>query len=150
MARRGPKSRPAASVDLWEDFEAPHGLDPRVLAEFRRLETNLQRNGTKARTDPSLAIEAARIRVLLEMAHDELAGGLTTEASNGTPMSKPAVAQVNSLTMRLRGLLNDMGLTPRLGEARRGARRRGSQEQVGRPPCRQLIPASASSASSTT
>jgi P27 family predicted phage terminase small subunit len=123
--QRGPKAKnPApAPAGLWEGFDPPADLDAEARAEFARLTVALQQVGTAGRTDPRLVVAAARTHSLIEKAHAELAEGLgklTQVAANGTLMPHPMIAVLNSLTMRLKALWHDLGLTPasaKLGSA---------------------------------
>jgi P27 family predicted phage terminase small subunit len=119
MPKRGPKAKyvgPSKSK-----VAAPEGLNAEEAREFKRLVEALRSRGTLERCDVRLIEAASKTFVLLGRAHDELGHEpLTSEAANGTPMPHPMIGVINSLTMRLRGLLGDLGLTPKtsgLGDA---------------------------------
>lgn len=125
MARRGPKPKRTGGAS-WGDFEPPKNLDAVARAEFGRLTGALAAVGTLDRTDPRLVVAAARTHALLERAHAELAEGggkLTLTAANGTLMAHPLLGVVGNLTLRVKSLWYDMGLTPasaKLGTAAPG------------------------------
>lgn len=117
---RGPKPKTVANGrkrphpgEFWEGFAPPDADDARFRAEFDRLTCNLRSAGTLERTDPSLVVAAARLHVLIEGAWQDIRrDGMTLHAPNGVVMAHPMLGTLNTLTMRQRGLLNDMGLTP--------------------------------------
>lgn len=119
MAKRGPKTHAAKRTPkqapiggLWEGFAPPADLAPAALAEFHRLTSNLRRVGTLHATDPRLVLQAARLQALLDEAHATIASeGLRATGGHGSPIPHPLLSTVNSLTIRLRGLWYDMGLT---------------------------------------
>jgi P27 family predicted phage terminase small subunit len=117
VAKRGPKERTGLntrrSPTEATTVEIPGDLDAEEAAEFGRLAEQLRGRGLLERTDVR-AIEMAaccyaeivRARAVVK------AEGLTLTASNGTAMPHPMIAVINTLRMRLRGLLKDMGLVP--------------------------------------
>ena len=117
---RGPKKRTAANGlkphvggALWEGFSPPADLSAVARAEFDRLSDALSSTGALDRTDPRIVVSAARTHDLIERAFAELGDYKLTEASaNGTLMPHPMLGVLNTLTMRLRRLWADMGLTP--------------------------------------
>lgn len=112
-AKRGPKSKRGKAVDLG-DVEVPDGLSEAETAEFTRLVGAIKTTGTFGRCDVRLIEAAARTQVLIDRAYAELGtSDLTIEAANKTAMPHPMLGVINSLTMRLRGLLGDLGLTPK-------------------------------------
>jgi P27 family predicted phage terminase small subunit len=119
VAKRGPKVRQKGRAT--GEIEIPEGLDEPGRVEFLRLVEQVRARGTLDRIDVQLLVATARTVVLLEKAHAELgAGALTKKSGDGTPMPHPMLNVINVQTMRLRGLLNDLGLTPKtskLGDA---------------------------------
>lgn len=118
MPRRGQKPKPKATVSAtaWASFAPPDDLDDVARAELERLIAHLDAKGVLAKTDPRLAIATARTHALIEQAAGELfAPGvtLTQEAANGTLMPHPMIAVLDKLHQRMRGLLADMGLSPK-------------------------------------
>jgi P27 family predicted phage terminase small subunit len=120
MGKRGPKAKTAANSrrrrptgsGLWEGFAPPESLTPAALAEYHRLVANLRRVGTLDATDPQLVVAAARIKGLMDDAFEAVAvEGLTLEGGHGSLNAHPMLGVINSLTLRLRGLYSDMGLT---------------------------------------
>lgn len=109
--KRGPKKRPEKPVR--GEIDPPKGMNAAEQTEFARLVEAMRNLGTLRRSDVRLIEATARTVVLLDRAHKELGKGKLTEtAANGTPMPHPMLAVINSQTMRLRGLLRDLGLTP--------------------------------------
>lgn len=121
MARRGPKpktetnskARPVGSVD-WSGVSIPDHLSDRGKAEFARLVEMLRSAGTLNRTDPRM-VEAYAINydMLVKASMDVERDGVTTENRFGASVPHPALSVINQATVRLRGLINDMGLCPR-------------------------------------
>jgi P27 family predicted phage terminase small subunit len=116
--RRGPKPKKAvrAAVDPWPGFAPPSDLDSETFREFARLSGELRAKGVIDKTDPRLVVATARTHSLIEKAAAELTAKgvkLTQTASNGTLMPHPMVAVLDKLHQRLRGLLADMGLSPK-------------------------------------
>lgn len=119
MAKRGPK--PAATPEprpdggpLWEGYGPPADLTDAGRREFDRLVSALAHAGTLDRTDPQLVASAARTHDLIERAAAEIgSGALAFPSSNGTMMPHPLLSVLNTLTMRSKTLLAEMGLTPR-------------------------------------
>jgi P27 family predicted phage terminase small subunit len=119
MPKRGPKPRTASNTrkrvptaGLWEGFGPPFvGGDP-AGPEFHRLVANLRRVGTLDRTDPQMVVSAARAQATLDESYAIVAAeGLTTVGGHGSPCPHPLLGVINQMTIRLRGLYNDMGLT---------------------------------------
>ncbi len=121
--KRGPKpktaanSRPSEAGGIWSDYPAPESLTPGASIEFDRLVEVLRRAGTLEKTDYEVVVNAARIKDLVDQAYEDLAtSGLTVLTENNagaqSVKSNPLLAIINSLTMRHRAILNDLGLTP--------------------------------------
>lgn len=129
MAKRGRKAK--ATPDAPDEFPVPVTLNVDEAREFRRLTGACREAGTLAKADVRLIEAAARTLVLLDRAHEELGGSeLTLEAANGTMMPHPLLGVINAQTMRARGLLKDLGLTP--GSAKSGGAANGKSEGDGR------------------
>ncbi|SIO60172.1 phage terminase, small subunit, putative, P27 family [Singulisphaera sp. GP187] len=131
MAKRGRKAAPSPVVP--DEIEAPATLNAAEVREFQRLVGACREAGTLVKADVRLIEATARTVCLLERAHDELsqvgapdkdaaqpASKLTLFAANGTPMPHPLLGIISAQTMRLRGLLKDLGLTPGLSAKSRG------------------------------
>jgi hypothetical protein len=92
-------------------------MTPAATREYHRLIANLTRIGTLNHVDPTLVVEASRVKGLIEHAYMEIADStLTIESGNGTAMPHPSVGIINKLLMRLRGLWRDMGLVAEPGK----------------------------------
>lgn len=120
MAKRGPKARTAANSGaksgaggLWVDVRPPSGLSDGALAEYSRLVGILKAVGTLERTDPRMVELYAINYDLIRRATEQIdCEGLTTETAEGRAIAHPLLSAINTATIRLRGLMNDMGLTP--------------------------------------
>lgn len=116
MAKRGPKRRPGPDRGPFAeaDWKAPEYLSPRARKEFERVYQLLQESGRDELTDPRL-VEAYAVNydMLLLSYSDVLRDGTTVESDRGNKSRHPAVDGVNSITMRLRGIINDLGFSPR-------------------------------------
>lgn len=139
MARRGPKAKTAANspaarggaVD-WRGVEPSAHLSGAARAEFLRLVELLDGAGTLGRTDPRLVELYAVNYDLLCRARDELdRDGLTQANAKGTLVPHPMIAVLNSATIRLRGLIADLGLTP--ATSRHSGEGRHNQEEGDNP-----------------
>jgi P27 family predicted phage terminase small subunit len=116
VAKRGPKplKRAPERREIWPGFSPPADLDAEASAEFARLAARLAELGVAGRTDPRLVVAAARLHSLLEAAHAAIdSEGVTTLSAQGATLAHPMIAAVNSLTMRLKTLWSEMGLTPK-------------------------------------
>src|SRR5690242_8065573 len=122
MAKPGPKRRVSTrtrrekpNVGFWEGFEAPDNLEPAAIEEYHRLVESLTRAGVLGKTDPRLVVVAAELHGLIERARAELAAekSLIVTSLHGRQSPHPLINTIASLSMRVRGLLNDMGLTAR-------------------------------------
>lgn len=118
MAKRGPKVRTKQPSTL--AVETPKGLDADERAEFVRLVEALRARGMLERCDVRLIESAARTILVVRRAHKELgAGPYTLETPNGTQFPHPMLGVLRVQSMLLRGLLADLGLSPKtskLGE----------------------------------
>lgn len=110
MAKRGRKAQRPPEVP--DDVAVPSALNAAQAREFRRVVEACREAGSLARADARLIEDASRMQVLLDRAHEELgSGSMVLEAANGTAMPHPMIAVIGSLSMRLRGLRKDLGLT---------------------------------------
>jgi phage terminase small subunit len=106
MGRRGPKPRNAGNSGNPGGAKGPARVDPpseltpAAEAEFRRLVDVLDARGSLGRVDLAVVAEAARVKALLDRAHDV------------ADVTDPATIKVlNVLTTQRRGLLRELGLT---------------------------------------
>ena len=118
MARRGPKARTATNTrhghagGLWDGFRLPSDEGDDVIAHYRRLIEVLDKIGTRQKIDPMMVVNAARSLAMLDKANKVvLDQGLTAVGGHGSPIPHPLLAVINSLTLRVRGMMNDFGLT---------------------------------------
>lgn len=132
-SKRGPKPRTAhtaprpaaepseprdgASVDArppgrW-DPPAHLSGDAEALAAWRHAVEMIGQAGNLDRTDPTL-VEAYAVNVsLLRAARSEVQSkGVLVENRFGADVPNPALAVVNSATMRLKAIIGDLGLCP--------------------------------------
>jgi hypothetical protein len=106
MGKRGPKPRNASnSGHAGRGTNAarvhpPSELTPGADAEFRRLVEVLDARGSLERVDLAVVAEAARVKALLDKAHD-----VADVTDPGT------IKVLNVLTTQRRGLLRELGLT---------------------------------------
>lgn len=121
MSKRGPKARNASNarpkhpggID-WSKVSAPEGLSDGAAREWARLVRLLRSMGSLERTDP-MAVEALAVNVdLLRRCREavDLEGLVVPIGDDGRVMAHPLLQVVNQATLRLRGLLADLGLTP--------------------------------------
>ena len=108
MAKRGPKIRTAENaadghpgVIRRNGLDAPSELDEVAETEYQRLLDVLSAKGSLDRVNLGVVAEAARIKSLLDHAH-ELVNIL---------MDPKIVKMVGALTTHRRGLLRELGLT---------------------------------------
>jgi len=114
--KRGPKPktapaarRPPAPPSGWEP---PESLTGEAEAAWRHVVALLDADGNLGRTDPTL-VECYAVNVaILRMAREELQYGLTTLNGAGVPVAHPALAAVNSASMRIKAIISDLGLCP--------------------------------------
>ena len=107
--------------------DVPDALSVDERAEYLRLVEALRAVGTHDRCDVRLVEAAARTIVLIERAHAELGKSkdLTLPTTNGMLMPHPMLGVIATQTMRLRGLLRDLGLTPESARLGKGGARKG-------------------------
>jgi P27 family predicted phage terminase small subunit len=117
MAKRGPKTRTTrtarpkpAAADGWEP---PVYLTGESEAAWRHVVGQLRAAGNLDRTDPTL-VECYAVNVaLLRRAREAVdSDGVTLLNGAGVPAPHPAVAVMNSATMRIKAIINDLGLCP--------------------------------------
>lgn len=124
MARRGPKvqtpenSRGGAVPGpvRWRGIKAPDHLGPDAAVEYVRLARLLKAAGTLERTDPRLVELYAISYTLIRQAQADVdRDGLTLQVRRGVSLSyhpHPMLAVINSATLRLKAIINDLGLAP--------------------------------------
>jgi len=112
--KRGPKPNRRPRVErAAAAAEAPAKLTGEERREFARLAAALRERGTLGLADVEILVATARLIVVLDRIFERLnTEDLVALASNDTEYAHPLLSAVNSMTMRLRGLLNDLGLTP--------------------------------------
>src|SRR4051794_7414369 len=119
MGKRGPKVKPitavrpvsvAVSSDSWD---CPAHLTGEARVAWDHVVALLDAAGNLGRTDPTLVEAYAVKRAMLRAAHEAIGkDGTTTTNGAGALVLHPAVAIVNSATMRLKAIINDLGLCP--------------------------------------
>ncbi len=130
MAKRGrkPARRPVvkAGDDRWRD--PPH-LDGEALEAWRHVVGLLRDMGSLDRTDPSLVEAYAMTRAMLRQAHELVsAGGLVAINSRGGEVLNPACNVLNFATMRLKAIVNELGLSPASSKGATGNRAETKQD----------------------
>lgn len=124
MGTRGPKprtgrnSRRVGKKSPWWGFRPPDDFDDEALIEFDRLRNALKERGLLDVTDPRMVTMAVSLhRVIVEASEQVVRstkeGTLVYETPNGCQAPHPMLAVLTNTTTRLRGLLNDMRLTPK-------------------------------------
>lgn len=79
---------------------------------WRHVVSLLRETGNLEKTDPTL-VEAYALNVaMMRQASAELSHGVTVENSHGTTVAHPACAILNAATMRIKAIVNDLGLCP--------------------------------------
>jgi P27 family predicted phage terminase small subunit len=115
MAKRGRKTVTKASIkpSNGDSWPVPAHLTGVSADAWSHVVGLLAERGNLDRTDPTI-VEAYAINVsLLRAAQYELdRNGMTYTTTNGMVASCPAVAIVNTASMRLRAIINDLGLSP--------------------------------------
>lgn len=116
MPKRGPKPRlvgkapHAAPRGSWEP---PAHLTGEAEEAWNHVVALLAEAGNLGRTDPSLVEGYAINRALLRAAHQAIQDrGLIVTNGMGAPAANPACAVVNAATLRLKSIINDLGLCP--------------------------------------
>lgn len=120
MGRRGPKPKTASNsrksesgVIDWSGVETPSYLSPPARKDFEALRETLTRLGTLEKTHPNLVELAARLVNTVRNAYAVIEKeGPSYDAPNGYKVPHPMLKVVTDGTMKLRGLYNDMGLSP--------------------------------------
>lgn len=119
MAKRGAKARtaengrrpPGEPVSL--DWEVPGYLSDLARDEFRRVVSLLSARGVLDRTDPRVVELYAMNYDLARLAYRDIRNeGATVTSDRGNVSEHPAVTTLNSATIRLKAIANDLGLTP--------------------------------------
>jgi P27 family predicted phage terminase small subunit len=113
MAKRGVKVRHGSGGISWHGARPPAGLSDAAAEEWHEMVALLRSVGCLDRTAPKLVELYAVNSAMLAQARARIdAEGVTTRSSTGTVHVHPAVAIVNQATIRLRGLIADLGLAP--------------------------------------
>jgi len=116
---KGPKPKTsrntkAKPVKAQAEYQVPASLDAVGKQEFKRLMGLLKARGTFEQTDLRMIEEAAAAVSELVLMRAAIAEqGMTIEAANGTLIPHPLLGMVNRSSSRLRGLLNDLGMSPK-------------------------------------
>jgi P27 family predicted phage terminase small subunit len=91
----------------------PAHLKDEARIAYQRLAGVLKAAGTLDRTDSTLIEMYAVNYALLRKAEGELGGDkLTVKTKRGAVFAHPMIAVMNSTTIRLRGIIADLGLSP--------------------------------------
>jgi P27 family predicted phage terminase small subunit len=119
MAKRGPKartaenSRPTSAEVPGQDWTPPDYLSDRARCEFARVASLLAARGVLDKTDVRqvelFAMNYDLARHAYELIRTE---GPTVTSDRGNVSEHPAVTTLNSATIRLKAIANDLGLTP--------------------------------------
>lgn len=114
MAKRGRKpNRPEPRPATKHGWEPPASFSESARAEWWRLAGVLEAAGTIGRVDRRMIDLFALTWEVAEKAAASVAQhGVTLELPNGALQANPALNVLNAANMRLRAMLNDMGLTP--------------------------------------
>lgn len=119
MGKRGPKprtvenSRPIQAVDSSWDWVCPDHLTGLAREEYGRIVDLVRQHGNLSKTDPRLIEIYAINYELLRRAYAEVeAQGPTVESDRGNVSEHPSIQTINSCTIRLKAIINDLGLTP--------------------------------------
>jgi P27 family predicted phage terminase small subunit len=119
MAKQGPKPRtartagPATSGVPGPCWGPPGHLSDAAAAEFARLVGLLRAAGNLERTDPMMVELYATTADLLRRAMAEVdRDGPTLMTDRGSTYAHPMCAVINAASMRLKALINDLGLCP--------------------------------------
>ena len=126
MAKPGPKRRttansrrPKPTGGLWYGFTLPDDAPKDVQAHYYDLLRAIKFVGTYERTSPRLVVAAATTMAHLDRLDAAIEEhGMVFITSRGNVALNPAVDARNGLMIRLRAVLNDLGLTP--GSAKLG------------------------------
>ena len=112
--QRTDRNRRASKARKVVTYPVPRSLDDRGREEFRRLVGALKARGTLDRADIRVVeLAAAAYSELLTMQGQVRADGMTCKAANGTLIPHPLLGMVGRTATRLRGHLNDLGLSPK-------------------------------------
>ncbi len=114
MAKRGAKPKktrkPKLPPAVWR---CPAHLDGVAADEYTRIVGVLREAGVLDRTTPRLVELYAINYALLRQAYVVIErDGPTVESDRGNVAEHPAIKTLNAATIRIRGLLNDFGLSP--------------------------------------
>src|SRR4051812_18376842 len=119
MSKRGVKARtpensPKKRAGVAKGSAVPPAhLTGEARAAYQRLAGVLKAAGTLDRTDSTLIEVYAINYALLRKAGDELGRDkLTVTTKRGAVFAHPMIAVMNSTTIRLRGIIGDLGLSP--------------------------------------
>jgi P27 family predicted phage terminase small subunit len=116
---KGPKPKTCQNskpnpTNVITEYPVPASLDDVGKQEFVRLMGLLQSRGTLEQTDLRVIEEAAAaVSELVVMRASIADQGMTITAANGTLIPHPLLGMVNRTSSRLRGLLNDLGMSPK-------------------------------------
>jgi P27 family predicted phage terminase small subunit len=116
VGKRGPKRKtataaPRVAADL-DGWDAPGHLSDEARAAWHHVVSMLAAKGNLGRTDPTL-VECYAVNVaLLRQAQAVLALDGPLVVTDGKWSSHPANMLINSATMRIKAIINDLGLCP--------------------------------------
>jgi P27 family predicted phage terminase small subunit len=116
--KRGPKPKTAHNTKRRPARKAPSATAPGHLSDqekaiFRQVVAKLKGFGVLDRTDPTLIeLYAVNYALLINARKEVEKDGLTSMTRFGSAAAHPMLAVMNQATIRLKGVLNDLGLTP--------------------------------------
>jgi P27 family predicted phage terminase small subunit len=117
MAKRGPKPKTTATAPRVasprDGWDAPGHLSEGAKAAWVHVVGLLASKGNLSRTDPNL-VECYAVNVdLIRLAQAGIKNdGMFVKNGMGALAPHPGVALVNSATMRIKAIVNDLGLCP--------------------------------------
>jgi P27 family predicted phage terminase small subunit len=105
-SKRKPAAKPAKVVP-------PAHLTPEERDTFKAVATKLRAFGVLERTDPTLIeLYAVNYQLLCQAREAVGVDGLTSTTRFGSLSAHPLLNVIAQTTVRLKGILNDLGLTP--------------------------------------
>lgn len=122
MSKRGPKVKTAANSPMfgagsavisWDDVEPPDGLSDVAREAWDHVVGLLRKAGTLEKTDPRLVELYAVNADLVRRGYQEVdRDGMTFATKGGAFKPHPSLAVINQASIRLKGIIGEMGLSP--------------------------------------